>query len=57
MADHLAKARGITTTEAYHLASHVGDLRVGAVWSLWHSEHLIPVPFCLHLSKQYFRDS
>lgn len=54
MADLLSRLRGIDLTEAYHLVSHVGDIRVGAVWPLWHSEHLIPVPFCLHLDREYF---
>ena len=54
MADLLANLRGVDLSEAYQLVSHVGDIRVGAVWPLWHSEHLIPVPFCLHLDRKYF---
>ena len=54
MADLLANSRGLDLSEASHMVSHVGDIRVGAVWPLWHGEHLIPVPFCLHLDRDYF---
>jgi len=53
MAELLAGARGISVMDAYQFVSHVGDLRVGAVWPMW-SEWDIPVPMCLHLSRERF---
>ncbi len=53
MSELLAKARGIDLLDAYQFVSHVGDIRVGAMWSMW-SEWQIPVPMCLHLDRGYF---
>lgn len=54
MSELLAHEREIGLLDAYQLAVHVGDLRLGAMWPMW-SEWQIPIPACLHLSKQYFR--
>jgi amidase len=53
MAELFADARGVTVMDAYQFVSHVGDLRVGAIWPLW-SEYDIPIPMCLHLAREHF---
>ena len=53
MSQLLAKARGIDLLDAYQFVSHVGDIRVGAMWPMW-SEWKIPVPMCLHLDRAHF---
>ncbi|MEZ4728685.1 MAG: acetamidase/formamidase family protein [Caldilineaceae bacterium] len=54
MAELLAAARGIDLLDAYQFVSHIGDMRVGAMWPLW-SEWSIPVPMCLHLDRVHFQ--
>jgi acetamidase/formamidase len=55
MSDFLAHKRGISLLDAYQLVSHVGDIRLGAVWPMWWpSGKGIAIPACLHLSKEYF---
>ena len=53
MSELLAKTRGIDLLDAYQFVSHVGDIRVGAMWPVW-SKWRIPVPMCLHLDRSYF---
>lgn len=53
MAELFAAARGVSVMDAYQFVSHVGDLRVGAIWPLW-SEYDIPIPMCLHLAREHF---
>ena len=57
MADFLAKRKNLDLMDAYQLASHVGDVRVGPIWlavreGKWAGG--MPIPACLHLSKRYF---
>lgn len=55
MADFLASVRGVNILDAYQLASHVGDLRLGPVWPMLRDQDdTIPIPICLHLARQYF---
>jgi len=54
MSDLLARTKNISLCDAYQLASHVGDIRLGAMWPMWHTEWHIPIPVCLHLEKAYF---
>ena len=53
MAELFAANRGVSVMDAYQCVSHVGDLRVGAIWPLW-SEYDIPIPICLHLAREHF---
>ncbi|MBV7335624.1 acetamidase/formamidase family protein [Chloroflexi bacterium TSY] len=53
MSELLAQAREIDLLEAYQFVSHIGDVRVGAMWPMW-SEWHIAVPMCLHLDRVYF---
>jgi len=57
MADHLSRYKGLSLLDAYQCVSHVGDMRLGAIWPVW-SRHDwakdIPIPACLHLSKEFF---
>ncbi len=57
MADFLCARKKLDLLDAYQFASHVGDIRVGPVWAAiidgqWGGG--IPIPACLHLSKQHF---
>ena len=54
MSDLLSTARGITLIDAYEFVSNVGDVRLGAMWPMWHEDGYIPVPFCLHLDRRHF---
>ena len=55
MADLLAKNQGLDLLDAYQFSSHVGDLRLGAVWPMWSKKWSgLPIPACLHLSKNFF---
>ena len=54
MAQFLAQTRGVGLLDAYQFASHVGDLRLGAVWPMWRPDCDIPIPACLHLAKHHF---
>jgi amidase len=51
MVDLLVQARGMDRMDAYQLASHIGDVRLGAAWPFWGSEWPIPVPVCLGLDR------
>lgn len=56
MADLLARSKDVNFLDAYQLVSHVGDLRLGAVWPMWSiEESAIPIPACFHLSKEFFQ--
>jgi amidase len=56
MSQLLARAKDISVTEAYQTASHVGNIRLGAMWPLWGKKpRWTPIPMCLHLSKQCFQ--
>jgi amidase len=56
MADLLSRSKGVNFLDAYQLASHVGDLRLGAVWPMWSNEASdIPIPACFQLSKEFFQ--
>ncbi|MBT4503030.1 MAG: hypothetical protein HOC74_35175 [Gemmatimonadetes bacterium] len=57
MSDLFARKQGVNLHEAYQFVSHVGDIRVGAIWPLWDSEDSVPIPFCLHLTRQDFDQS
>ena len=56
MAELLAAARGIDILDAYQLASHVADIRLGPIWPKFRGEKLsgIPIPMCVELSKEHF---
>jgi amidase len=55
MSHLLSREKEIGLTEAYQVASHVGDVRFGAMWPLWREEpRWTRIPVCLHLSKSYF---
>ena len=54
MSDLLAAARGITLLEAYEFVSHVGDVKLGAMWPLWMEPKGAPVPVCVHLDRAFF---
>ncbi len=56
MSDLLERKRRINMLEAYQFSAHVGDLRLGAIWPMWHEEakHNTPIPACLHLHKEFF---
>ena len=55
MSHLLACAKGIELTEAYQVASHVGDVRLGAMWPIWDKTYgHLPIPVCLHLSREHF---
>jgi len=58
MADFLSRRKAVALLDAYQLTSHVGDIRVGPIWlavrnGQWSGG--MPIPACLHLSKEYFR--
>jgi amidase len=53
MSDLLARMRMVEFADARQFASHVGDVRLGAVWPVW-GNAFVSVPYCLHLSKSYF---
>ena len=44
----------INLKDAYEFVSNVGDVRLGAMWPMWHEDGYIPVPFCLHLDRRHF---
>lgn len=57
MTQFLSKSRKIDVVQAYLLASHVGDVRVGPLWQAVQEDQWsagIPVPACVQLSKHYF---
>lgn len=51
MTDLLARMKGMDTLDAYQLASHVGDVRLGAVWPLWCTRWHVPIPVYLGLDR------
>lgn len=54
MASLLAQQRGIDFLDAYQVVSHVGNIRLGAMWPMWCERWHIAVPACLHLSRDLF---
>ena len=57
MADFLAKRGDLDLLDAYQLASHVGDVRMGAIWLSIREEKWaggMPIPAFLHLPKECF---
>jgi hypothetical protein len=53
MTEFASMQRGVSILDAYQLVSHVGDVRLGAMWPFWCGKWRIPVPICLHLGRDY----
>lgn len=56
MTDFYSGRTGAEMLDAYQLVSHVGDVRLGPVWPMWHEKWKgqIAIPACLHLAGKHF---